>query len=58
MTTKFEIHLQYTFAPFIEVIACDRMIYGNGIIRFYGTDDNWQKIFMSSIAPEPGWGIE
>jgi len=21
-------------------------------------DDNWQKIFMSSIAPEPGWGIE
>ncbi len=29
MTTKFEIHLQYTFAP-----------------------------FMSSIAPEPGGGIE
>jgi len=21
-------------------------------------DDNWQEIFMSSIAPEPGWGIE
>lgn len=60
---KFEIHLQYTFAPFVEIVEADKMSYGNGIITAVH-DDSATQIFPSAdvvvkkVVQNFGWNAD
>ena len=57
---KFEIHLQYTFAPFVEVIEGDKMSYGGGIVTIVNGDSATQifpssDVIIKKVVQNHGW---
>jgi len=58
--SKFEIHLQYTFAPFFEVIKADKMSYGGGIVTAVSGDTATQvfpssDVIIKKVVQNFGW---
>lgn len=57
---KFEIHLQYSFAPFVDVIEADKISYGNGTITAVNGDSAVQvfpsdDVIIKRTVQNFGW---